>query len=190
MEHSPSSSRGDAAKPGSERGVVMSVVQGGMADPRTSAEPHEPEVRENRYVGAFDLLESAAKALEFLEGRRDDLETALQTVSRRAEESAAASADRAAEWQRFAAGLKARNAELERQVAMLGRRAELAEAQCGTEKERADTAERRAGEAQQLLRGLHDKVMSAFGQGTKAYDILSVVPEGASRKVVPMPKAG
>ena len=191
MDHPSSSSRGDAAKPTPERGVIMSVVQGGMAEPRaTVAAMPSAEPPSNRYLGAFELLDSASKALEFLESRRDHLETALEDVSQRAEEAVAASTDRASDWQRFAADLKARNAELERQVEALGRRAELAEAERRTERERAETAERRAAEAQHLLRGLHDKVMSAFGQGTKAYDILAVVPAEPSRKVVPMPKAG
>ena len=189
MDHQ--TSRGEAAKPASERGVIMSVVQGGMAEPRPAPGPSAADTSSNRYFGAFDLLDSASKALEFLEGRRGDLETALEHVSRRAEEAVAASADRAAEWQRFAADLKARNAELERQVEVLGRRAALAETECGAERERADIAERRSGEAQKLLRGLHDKVMSAFGEGTKAYDILSVVPASQpSGKVVALPKAG
>jgi hypothetical protein len=123
---------------------------------------------------ALSLLECAAKALEVLYERRDQLEATLENVSMRTEGALMAAQAKIFDWQVLAAGLKNEAQDLERRLAAMEQRAELAESQLRAERARTDAAERQAAEAFSMSRGLHSKIMTAFGRGSSAHKALLV----------------
>ena len=172
----PSSSRPD-------RGV-LSLIEGGPASTLLDAnrldilpwtDPNEQVgVTPRNYQTALSLLECAAKALEILYDRRDELEASLEDVSLRAEGAVVAAQAKVLDWQRLAAGLKSESQELERQLAAMQQRAETAERKLEAERVRAETAERQAANALGMSQGLHTKIVSVFGRGSSAHKALMV----------------
>ena len=166
-----------------DRGI-MSVIEGGYeaAEAATalevevlpSADIEAVTLSPRNYQAALSLLEYAAKALEMLYDRRDQLEASLEDVSMRAESALMSAQAKVNDWQKLAAGLKGDVQEMERRLAGMQKRAEQAEAQAAAERNRADAAERRAAEALNLSQGLHTKIMSAFGRGSSAHKALMV----------------
>ncbi len=120
-----------------DRGII-SIIEGGASEAAGAGrggwscwptpDPAEPVALTPRnYQTALSLLECAAKALEILYDRRDQLEASLEDVSMRAEGAVVAAQAKVLDWQRLAAGLKSDSQELERRLAAMQQRAELAE---------------------------------------------------------------
>lgn len=172
-----------------DRGII-SIIEGGASEAAVAGrgrldlmptqDAAEPAALTPRnYQTALSLLECAAKALEILYDRRDQLEASLEDVSMRAEGAVVAAQAKVLDWQRLAAGLKSDAQELERRLAAAQQRAELAETQLEAERARADAAERQAAEALGLSHGLHSKIVSAFGRGSTAHKALLVAVDEA-----------
>ena len=169
-----------------DRGII-SVIEGGASEATGGQGRLELLLTPNlddavaltprNYQTALSLLECAAKALEVLYDRRDQLEATLDAVSVRAEGAVVAAQAKVQDWQRLAAGLKNDAQELDRRLAAMQQRAELAEAQLEVERTRADMAERQAAEAVGLSQGLHSKIVSAFGRGSSAHKALLLAAE-------------
>ncbi len=162
----------------------LSLVAGPTADaamlvslPEKRARPDLAEptpLTPRHYETALGLLECAARALEILYERRDQLECALEDVSQRAEGAVVAAQAKVTDWQRLATSLKSDAQDLERRLAAMQQRAELAEGRLEVERARAEAAERQTLEALGLSQGLHSKILSAFGQGSSAHRALLV----------------
>lgn len=174
-----------------DRGII-SIIEGGASEAAAgqgrlellaTPDPAEPlALTPRHYQTALSLLECAAKALEILYDRRDQLEATIEDVSMRAEGAVVAAQAKVLDWQKLAAGFKNDNQELERRLAAMQQRAELAETQLEAERARAEAAERQAADALGLSQGLHSKIISAFGRGSTAHKALLVAvddPAGA-----------
>ena len=178
--------RGASLRP--DRGG-LSLIEGGSAAAALDAsrldilpwtDPAEQiGVTPRNYQTALSLLECAAKALEILYDRRDELEASLEDVSLRAEGAVVAAQAKVLDWQRLAAGLKSESQDLERQLAAMQQRAEAAERKLETERARADAAERQAANALGVSQGLHTKIISVFGRGSSAHKALMVAVDDA-----------
>ena len=144
-------------------------------------DPAEPVALTPRhYQTAMSLLDCAARALEILYDRRDQLEAAIEEVSMRAEGAVMAAQAKVLDGQKLAAGFKSAIQELERRLAAAQQRAELAETQLVAERARAEAAERQAVEALGLSQGLHAKIVSTFGRASRAHKALLVAVDDAS----------
>ena len=126
------------------------------------------------YETSLSLLEHAAKALEILYERRDQLEASLEEVSLQAETAVVAAHAKVADWQNLAASLKNDNQDLERRLAAMQHRAESADVRLEAERARADAAERQVSEVLNLSEGLQSKIIAAFGLESKAHKALLV----------------
>ncbi|WP_237478039.1 hypothetical protein [Lichenibacterium dinghuense] len=172
-----------------DRGII-SIIDGGASEPTAAQgrlellatpDPAEPvSLTPRHYQTALSLLDCAAKALEILYDRRDQLEASIEEVSMRAEGAVMAAQAKVLDWQKLAAGFKTEAQELERRLATAQQRAELAETQLEAERARAESAERQAAEALGLSHGLHAKIISAFGRGSTAHRALLVAVDDAS----------
>ena len=171
-----------------DRGIIT-LIEGGASEAAAgqghlellpTPDPAEPAALTPRnYQTAMSLLECAAKALEILYDRRDQLEASIEDISMRTEGAVAAAQAKVMDWQRLAAGLKNESQDLERRLATMQQRAELAETQLEAERARADAAERQAAEALGLAQELHSKIISAFGRGSTAHKALLVAADDA-----------
>lgn len=132
------------------------------------------------YETALSLLECAAKALEILYDRRDQLEATIEDVSLRAEGAVVSAQAKMLDWQQVAAGLKDQVQDLERRLAAMQQRAERAESQFAAERDRVEAAERQAAEALDISQGLHSKIMTAFGRSSSAHKALLVAMDDVS----------
>ena len=164
-----------------ERGASEAMAAQGRSEVSAAPDPAEPLVLTPRnYQTALSLLECAAKALEILYDRRDQLEAAIEDVSMRAEGAVVAAQAKVLDWQKLAASLKNEVQDLERRHAAAQQRAELAENQLDAERARADAAERQAADALGLSQGLHSKIISTFGRGSTAHKALLVAVDDDS----------
>lgn len=169
-----------------DRGII-SVIEGGASEQAAAAgrlelmptaEAAEPMALTPRnYQTALGLIECAAKALDVLYDRRDQLEASLEDVAMRAESAVVAAQAKVLDSQRLAASLRGDVQELERRLAAMQQRAELAERQIDAERTRAEVAERQAAEALGLAQALHAKIVGAFGRGSAAHKALLVAAD-------------
>ncbi len=97
---------------------------------------------------ALDMLNRAAKAMDLMQSRYQQIEDYAKGVADRAEKDIAVAYAQAREWEVRAAGSEARLDELHH-------RAEAAE-------RRADAAERSAQEARDWLECFYDKIVTSF----------------------------
>lgn len=179
-----SASRATPLRP--DRGII-SVIEGGASEQAAgqgrlelmpSAEAAEPlALTPRNYQTALSLVECAARALDVLYERRDQLEASLEDVAMRAESAVVAAQAKVLDGQKLAAGLKGDVQELERRLAAAQQRAELAEKQVEAERARADTAERQTAEALSLSQALHAKIVGAFGRGSAAHKAMLVAAD-------------
>lgn len=138
-----------------------------------------PTAPVRNYENAFELLECAARALEFLQIRREQLETAFEALKARSDAALAAAEDRGEEWQRLAMAMKAEAQDCERRLAATERRAEAAEAQAEFERQRAIAAEQRASTASTVSTNFHDKIVAVFGKGSRIEKTLAAIAQGS-----------
>lgn len=187
MSNIPPALRTTPSRP--DRGII-SIIEGGAFEKTigqgrlellAKSDPAEPVALTPRnYQTALSLLECAAKALQILYDRRDQLETSLEDVSARAESAVVVAQAKVLDWQRLAAGLKNDAQELERRLAAMQQRAELAETQLEAQRTRAEAAERQAADAMSLSQNLHGKILSTFGRGSTAHKALLVAVDDAT----------
>ena len=129
-----------------------------------------------------ELLDRAAKAFDLLISRCQVLEEALDGETERAKNHAAGQADTIEQWKRLASGLQAQIEASERSAMVLKQRCETSEAKADTAEQRVTALERSSADAashavlaEQMSTRLHDKVLVAFGVGSRAHPVLEAV---------------
>ena len=130
-----------AAQPAPERQApAPERVRAGGAEPRRVTAPD--------LDAALDMLNRAAKAMDLMQSRYQQVEDYAKGVADRAEKDIAVAYAQAREWEVRASGSESRIDELRN-------RAEAAEL-------RADAAERSAKEARDWLECFYDRIVSTF----------------------------
>ena len=148
--------------------------------------PEQPQqaVKSRRdYETAFGLLDHASKALDTLLSRCQQLEAQIVEVNERSRADAAAAEEVTAQWQKLATAMKSQVEEYEKRLGAMKQRAEIAEARADAVKERAYAAEQVASEKEDLSTRFHDKVVAAFGIGSRAHGVLEAVAKGTISEV-------
>ena len=144
-----------------------------LQDTEFLASPPEPPARPNRnYELAFRLLEDAAMALGSMHDRQEQLEASVSALQARANLKIDAAEERVKEWQAFAVVLKTRLQDAEERLAAMQERAQAAEAQVNAERARAAAAEQWQSDEGALSRSFHDRIVSMFGNGSRAHSVL------------------
>jgi murein DD-endopeptidase MepM/ murein hydrolase activator NlpD len=136
---------------------------------------------------ASELLERAAQAFDLLIGRCQNLERELEESGERARTQFAEQDETIEQWKRLASGLKAQAEASEQDASALKARCDAAEARAAAADQRAASLERASAQAaghaamaEQLSTKLHDKVVSAFGIGSRAHPVLEAVATRAA----------
>ncbi len=131
---------------------------------------------------AEELLERAAQAFDVLIDRCQTLERELETMSEQAQAQAAEQVKTIEQWKELASDLKEQINAADVSAQAFKARCEAAEAracvaeQIATALEKASTqAAQHAVVAEQLSTKLHDKVVAAFGIGSRAHPVLEAV---------------
>lgn len=104
---------------------------------------------------ALDMLGRAAKAMDLMQSRYQQIEDYAKDVSERAERDLGAVYAQAKEWETRALASESRLDEMRARLAAAERRAELAE-------RRAEQSERSALEAREWLECFYDKIVASF----------------------------
>ena len=134
---------------------------------------------------AVELLERAARAFDLLIDRCQTLEQELDSANAQARAHAAEQAETIEQWERLASGLKAQVDVADSSATALKARCEAAEVRASAAEQRATALERasaagHAAIAEQLSTKLHDKVVAAFGIGSRAHPVLEAVATRAA----------
>ena len=146
----------------------------------------EPSTLATRSPRDFDmsteLLDRAAKAFDLLINRCTALEEDLNRETDRAKAQAAAQNDTIEQWKRLASGLQAQLETSEQAAAVLKQRCETTEARADTAERKVTALERATADAashaalaEQLSTRLRDKVIIAFGIGSRAHPVLEAI---------------
>ena len=159
--------------------------QNGPADIEGTAppEPLAPTVRPARdFDMSTELLDRAAKAFDLLINRCTALEEDLNRETDRAKTQAAAQNDTIEQWKRLASGLQAQLETSEQAGAVLKQRCEMTEARADTAERKVTALERATADAashaaiaEQMSTRLRDKVIVAFGIGSRAHPVLEAI---------------
>ncbi len=131
---------------------------------------------------ATELLDRASRAFDMLMDRCQGLEHDLDSANEQARIRGAEHEEMAEQWKRLASGLKARVDTAEQASAALKARCDAAEARAALAEQRANALERasaqsaaHAATADRLSTTLHDRVVAAFGIGSRAHPVLEAV---------------
>lgn len=131
---------------------------------------------------ASELLDRASQAFDILLSRCQRLEHEVGEANDRAEARAAEQDAAVAQWQRVALGFKAQLETAEQGAAAMKARCDAAEARAAMAEQRASALERASAQAasqaalaENASTKLHDKVVSAFGIGSRAHPVLEAV---------------
>ncbi|MGI3902335.1 MAG: hypothetical protein ACRYGP_02835 [Janthinobacterium lividum] len=157
-------------------------TQGEAAMPVQAKPPAPPATSPLDFDTAAEILDRASRAFDILIGRCQRLEQALEQETERASAHAAEQDEAIEQWKRLASGLKVQAETLEQETAMLKQRCVAAEFRADQAEARAIALEKasaqaagQAAMAEQLSIKLHDKVVTAFGLGSRAYPVLEAV---------------
>ena len=157
-------------------------TQGEVANPVQAKPPAPPATSTRDFDAAAEILDRASQAFDILIGRCQRLEQALEQETERASAHAAEQDEAIEQWKRLASGLKVQAETLEQETAMLKQRCVAAESRADQAEARATALEKasaqaagQAAMAEELSTKLHDKVVTAFGLGSRAYPVLEAV---------------
>lgn len=150
-------------------------------------EAAQPEAPRRDFDMATGLLDRASQAFDLLINRCQALEQDLDDTAERAQARATEQDDTIEQWKRLASGLKAQAEASEQAAAALKMRCETAEARAAAAEQRIVALERTSREvathaatADELSTKLHDKVVAAFGIGSRAHPVLEAVATRAA----------
>ncbi len=136
---------------------------------------------------ATELLDRASQAFDLLINRCQFLEHNLQDANERAAGRAAEQDEAIEQWKRLVSVLKAQVDISEQVTAALKARCDMAEARAAEAEKQAVALERasaqaaaHAATADQLSTKLHDKVVAAFGIGSRAHPVLEAMATRAA----------
>ncbi len=131
---------------------------------------------------ATELLDRVAQAFDVLIDRCQTLEYELEEANTQADARAAEQEETIEHWKRLTSGLKPQVNSADSAAAALEARCEAAEARAASAEQKVAALEsasiqaaRYAVRAEQLSTKLHDKVVSAFGIGSRAHPVLQAV---------------
>ncbi len=131
---------------------------------------------------ATELLDRASQAFDLLMDRCQGLEHDLDSATEQARVRGAEQEETIEQWKRLASSLKAQIDTAEQASTALKTRCDTAEARAAMAEQRANALERASAQAaahaalaERLSTKLHDKVVSAFGIGSRAHPMLEVV---------------
>ncbi len=155
--------------------------QGGVVQV-TEKEAVDPEAPRRDFDTAAELLDRASQAFDLLINRCQALEHDLEDANEGARARATEQDEMIEQWKRLASGLKAQIDTSEQAAAALKVRCETAEARAAAAEQKVVALERasrqaaaHAATADQLSTKLHDKVVAAFGIGSRAHPVLEAV---------------
>ena len=137
----------------------------GQERPRAPAALASPEPRRMTQPdldAALDMLNRAAKAMDLLQNRYEQVESYAKDLANRAERDLALAFSQAREWEGRAAAGETKCEEARVRIAESERRAELAERRAEHAEHRAEHAERSANEAREWLECFYDKIVTSF----------------------------
>ncbi len=140
-----------------------------------SAMPTKAVLERRDYEAAFDLLARVADAFQLMGERCQTLEEEIRTVQRQASDSVNAAEDETKRWQHLASTLKSHLEDGERRLADMTQRVKVAESRLAAGQELVMAAEQHASAAIDLTTLFHDKIVAAFGAGSKAHAALAFV---------------
>lgn len=136
---------------------------------------------------ATELLDRASLAFDLLINRCQTLEHGLDDVNERARARGVEQDEVIEQWKRLASGLKEQLDASAQAAEALKARGEAAEARAAAAEQRVRALERasaqaaaHAATADQLSTKLHDKVVAAFGIGSRAHPVLEAVATRAA----------
>ena len=157
-------------------------TQGEVAKPVQPEPPAQITKSPRDFNMATELLERATQGFDLLVKRCHRLEHDLEQETERASAHAVEQATTIEQWKRLVTGLKVQVEKLEQIEASLKQRCGAAEARAAQAEARAIVVDKASAEAagqaalaEQLSTKLHDKVMTAFGIGSRAYPVLEAV---------------
>ena len=152
---------------------------------RATADPVQPQNSAHPgrdFETPFDLIERAAAALDVLANRCRQLESQMAEAAERTKVEAAAQEQVIGQWKKLASGMKTHAEDADKRAEAMKARLEAAEARAATAEARAvalkdasDAAAHQAMAAETLSTELHDKVVAAFGIGSRAHVALEAV---------------
>ncbi len=151
----------------------------------TANAPHVSPRRD--FNRAEELLERAAHAFSVLMDRCQILEQDLDNANEQAQAHAAEQIKTIDQWKRLASDLKEQINAADASATALKNRCEAAEARASAAEQKATALEQasmqaaqHAAMAEQLSTKLHDKVVAAFGIGSRAHPVLEAVATRAA----------
>lgn len=162
-----------------DRNQIRSV-DGAVPEAASEAAPDTPPRRD--FDMATELLDRASRAFDLLITRCQKLERDLDEAHERADAQAAEQVEVIEQWKRLASGLKAQLDVAEGASSAMKQRCDAAEARAALAEQRTTAMERASAQAaghaamaESLSTRLHDKVVAAFGIGSRAHPVLEAV---------------
>lgn len=162
--------------------LVKNQGESGAGEADRARMTGQPSAPRRDFDMAAELLDRASQAFDLLINRCQILEHDLNDASERAQAQAAEQEATIEQWKRLASGFKAQLDASEQAAAALKARCDAAESRAAMAEQRATALERasaqaaaHAATADQLSTKLHDKVVSAFGIGSRAHPVLEAV---------------
>lgn len=144
-----------------------------------SAIPARANLGRRDYEAAFDLLARVADGFQLMAERCQSLEEEIRTVQRHASDSVKSAEGETKRWQHLATTLKTHLDDCEKRLAEMAQRVKVAESRLAAGQELVMAAEQHASAAIDLTTLFHDKIVAAFGAGSKAHAALALVaPSG------------
>ena len=150
-----------------------------LTDTAAAAQPALPR---RDFDMATELLDRAVKAFDVLIDRCQSLDHELDDEREQARTRTAEHEKAVEHWKQLASGFEARAAGFERRGAALETRCDAAGARADMAEQKAAMLERASAQAiayaataDQLSTKLHDRVVSAFGLGSRARPVLEAV---------------
>lgn len=131
---------------------------------------------------AFELLGRASQAFDLLISRCQILDHDLDDANERLRVQAVEKDETIEQWKRLASGLKAQAQAAKRDASALRGRCETAEARATAAERKLETLRHvsnevaeRAAAADTISTKLHDRVVAAFGRGSRAHPVLEAI---------------
>lgn len=140
-----------------------------------SGRPEHSAGARRDFNAAIELVEKASEAIDALQSRCRQLQMEIKEVRERSRLEVEAAESIAAEWQKLARATKAQLEDCESRLALTKQAADAAEARAEQVKERLESVQHLASEEAEQSARFHDKIVSAFGIGSKAHTALETL---------------
>ena len=135
---------------------------------------HAPSPRRD-FTAAMELVDKASHVIDALQARVRQLELETREVRERSRLEVEAAESLAAEWQRLARATKTQLEDCEKRLATMKQNSDAAEARAEQLKEKLNSLQHLAAEEADQSARFHDKIVSAFGTGTRTQNALDTL---------------